>query len=339
MARPTRKGLAYFPKDVDFYQDEKIVDLALKYGPLGLTVFDVLLTLVYREGYYLELPLSKVGQMIVRTVGESWFRKTGMSATDLSVEVILYCAEIGLINAPLVKQNVITSVAIQTRYAAVTRRNKVNLTKYWLLDNRKVDEALESAPKNGVSVTETRVSDAETPVSVAETPQSKVNKRKENISTVSAGVSVTETPEFSTVSTGTDTDDDTDGKVGFILAEYRRILPSLPPPVRNAKLMVNLFRTDRPLSDYTAVFERAAASRFLSEPKDGWQCNIGWLTDPANMDKVLAGKYDDYKKPRSRKENQTIGDADSGFDTEEFFQAALRRGMKGMKNDGEPESQ
>lgn len=338
MARPARKGLAYFPKDVDFYQDEKIVDLALKYGPLGLTVFDVLLTLVYREGYYLELPLSKVGQMIVRTVGESWFRKTGMSATDLSVEVILYCAEIGLINAPLVRQNVITSVAIQERYAAVTRRNKVNLTKYWLLDNRKVDGALESAPKNGVSVTETRVSDAETPVSVAEMPQSKVNKRKENVSTVSAGVSVTETPKLSTESTVSTGTDDTDGKVGYIIEEYRRLLPSLPPPEKDAKLMVNLFKVDRPLADYTAVFERAASSRFLSEPKSGWRCTIGWLTDPVNMDKVLAGKYDDYKKPRSRKENQTIGDADSGFDTEEFFQAALRRGMKGMKN-GESESQ
>ena len=346
MARPIRKGLAYFPKDIDFYQDEKIVDLALKYGPLGLTVFDVLLTLVYREGYYLELPLSKVGQMIVRTVGESWFRKTGMSATDLSVEVILYCAEIGLINAPLVRQNVITSVAIQERYAAVTKRNKVNLTRYWLLDNRKVDGALESAPKKTVSVTETPVSVAETPVSVAEMQQSKINKTKENDYDVSARVSVTETPvsvaetpKFSTVSTGTDTDDDTDGKAGFILSEYRRILPSLPPPVKTAKFMLNIFKVDRPLSDYTAVFERAAASRFLSEPKDGWQCNIGWLTDPANMDKVLAGKYDDYKA-RNRKENsQTIGDADSGFDTEEFFQAALRRGMKGMKNDGEPESQ
>ena len=338
MARPARKGLAYFPKDVDFYQDEKIVDLAMRYGPLGLTVFDVLLTLVYREGYYLELPLSKVGQMIVRTVGESWFRKTGMSATDLSVEVILYCAEIGLINAPLVRQNVITSVAIQERYAAVTRRNKVNLTKYWLLDNRKVDGALESAPKNGVSVTETRVSVAETPVSVAEMPQSKVNKRKENISTVSAGVSVTETPELSTESTVSTGTDDTDGKVGYIIEEYRRLLPSLPPPEKDAKLMVNLFKVDRPLSDYTAVFERAASSRFLSEPKSGWRCTIGWLTDPVNMDKVLAGKYDDYKKPRSRKENQTIGGADSSFDTEEFFQAALRRGMKGMKN-GESESQ
>lgn len=25
MPRPPKKGLAYFPKDVDFYQDEKIV--------------------------------------------------------------------------------------------------------------------------------------------------------------------------------------------------------------------------------------------------------------------------------------------------------------------------
>lgn len=103
--------------------------------------------------------------------------------------------------------------------------------------------------------------------------------------------------------------------------------------------MVNLFKVDRPLADYTAVFERAASSRFLSEPKSGWRCTIGWLTDPVNMDKVLAGKYDDYKKARSRKNSPpTIGDDNSGFDTEEFFQAALRRGMKGMKN-GESESQ
>ena len=51
MPRPPKKGLAYFPKDVDFYQDEKIVELGMKYGPLGLTIYDVLLTLIYREGY------------------------------------------------------------------------------------------------------------------------------------------------------------------------------------------------------------------------------------------------------------------------------------------------
>lgn len=343
MARPARKGLAYFPKDVDFYQDEKIVDLGMKYGPLGLTVFDVLLTLVYREGYYLELPLSKVGQMIVRTVGESWFRKTGMSAVDLSVEVILYCAEIGLINASLVRQNVITSVGIQKRYAAVTRRNKVNLTHYWLLDNRKVDGALESAPEKIVSVTETPVSVAETLVSVAEIPQSKVNKRKENSTDTTARVSVTETPEFSTVSTGTDNDTDTDtDKLGNVLKEYERILPMLPRPEVTSKLMRNILGSRSSVKDYVGLFERAAKSDFLTGKKSSWKCDIAWLTDPANMDKVLAGKYDDFsvKKRESTTAKQSpemIDGVESGFDTEDFFAAALRRGMKGAEH-GESES-
>lgn len=348
MARPARKGLAYFPKDVDFYQDEKIVDLGMKYGPLGLTVFDVLLTLVYREGYYLELPLSKVGQMIVRTVGESWFRKTGMSAVDLSVEVILYCAEIGLINASLVRQNVITSVGIQKRYAAVTRRNKVNLINYWLLDNRKVDEALESAPEKKVSVTETPVSAAETLVSVAEMPQSKVNKIKENNTDTTARVSVTETPvsvaetpEFSTASTGTDNDTDTD-KLGSVLKEYEKILPMLPRPEVTSKLMRNVLGSRSSVKDYITLFERAAKSDFLIGKKSGWKCDITWLTDPANMDKVLAGKYDDFstKKRESTTAKQSpeiVAGVESGFETEDFFAAALKRGMKGAEH-GESES-
>ena len=295
MARPAKKGLAYFPKDVDFYQDEKIVDLGMKYGPLGLTVFDVLMTLVYREGYYLELPLSKVGQMIVRTVGESWFRKTGMGAVDLSVEVILYCAEIGLINAPLVRQNVITSVGIQKRYAAVTARNKVNLTKYWLLDNRRVDGALESMPKKRVSVAETPISVAETPVSDAKTPQRKENKIKENISDDTARVSVAETPisvaetyEFSTGTT-----DDKDERIAAVISEFARLLPGLPKPTVSARLIRNLSQSAATVEDFAMVFERASRSSFLSSAS--W-CTIEWMTTPENAEKVLTGRYDDFAK-------------------------------------------
>lgn len=295
MARPAKKGLAYFPKDVDFYQDEKIVDLGMRYGPLGLTVFDVLMTLVYREGYYLELPLSKVGQMIVRTVGESWFRKTGMSAVDLSVEVILYCAEIGLINAPLVRQNVITSVGIQKRYAAVTARNKVNLTKYWLLDNRRVDGALESVPKKRVSVAETPVSVAETRVSDAKTPQRKENKIKENISDDTARVSVTETPisvaETPEFSTGTT--DDKDERIAAVISEFARILPGLPKPSASARLIRNISQSAATIEDFAMVFERASRSSFLSAAS--W-CTIEWITTPENAEKVLTGRYDDFAK-------------------------------------------
>lgn len=314
MARPAKKGLAYFPKDVDFYQDEKIVDLGMKYGPLGLTVFDVLMTLVYREGYYLELPLSKVGQMIVRTVGESWFRKTGMSAVDLSVEVILYCAEIGLINAPLVRQNVITSVGIQKRYAAVTARNKVNLTKYWLLDNRRVDGALESMPKKRVSVAKNPVSVTETRVSDAKTPQRKENKIKENISDDTARVSDAETPvsvtEIPKFSTGTT--DDKDERIAAVISEFARILPGLPKPTASARLIRNISQSAATVEDFAMVFERASRSSFLSAAS--W-CTIEWMTTPENAEKVLTGRYNDFAKRGEKAPARESRDADrSGVD-------------------------
>ena len=32
---PNKKGLTYFPKMIDFYEDDKIFDLLDRYGPLG----------------------------------------------------------------------------------------------------------------------------------------------------------------------------------------------------------------------------------------------------------------------------------------------------------------
>ena len=39
MARPYKQGLIYFPLDIDYYEDEKIVELSLEYGPVGEAVF------------------------------------------------------------------------------------------------------------------------------------------------------------------------------------------------------------------------------------------------------------------------------------------------------------
>ena len=58
MPRPPKQGLDYFPKDVGFYNDFKIMDLLEKYGPLGVTIYEVVLTEVYRNGYYLAEPIE-----------------------------------------------------------------------------------------------------------------------------------------------------------------------------------------------------------------------------------------------------------------------------------------
>ena len=75
MAKQLTKGLHYFPKYVDYYDDFRIIDLISKYGPIGQTVYDYILTQVYKEGYYLEIPIDKLALLAVRAVGAKWVTK------------------------------------------------------------------------------------------------------------------------------------------------------------------------------------------------------------------------------------------------------------------------
>ncbi len=174
MARPPKKSLDYFPKDVNFYDDDKIIDLLDEYGPVGVTVYDVILTLVYKNGYYLEIPVSKLATLIVRIIGSKWIRQK-----DFVVRVIDYCADIGLFDNALLAQNVITSEGIQRRYSEITVRNKVDISKYWLLKKNVCSTVGDSTPEKIVSVTETPVIVTETPVIVTETMSIKEKENKE----------------------------------------------------------------------------------------------------------------------------------------------------------------
>lgn len=174
MARPVKKGLSYFPKDVDFYNDYKIMDLLEKYGPIGVTVYDVILTEIYRHGYYLEEPIDRVAANVARIIGSKWVQKRLVS------QVILDCGDIGLFERNLLQHGVMTSVGIQRRYSTVTSRNKASKEKYWLIDED--GQPLLNALKNQISAEETGVFDAETMVNDAEIPQKerKENKTKQN---------------------------------------------------------------------------------------------------------------------------------------------------------------
>ena len=176
MGRPPKTGLKYFPKEVDYYDDFKVIDLLNEYGPLGQTIYDIILCEVYRDkGYYLEIPLDKLAAKIIRIIGNRWVKNK-----DLVLQVIQYCADIGLFEKALLTQNVITSAGIQRRYSEVTVRNKVQKDRFWLID--KDGQPLLSAPENGVSVEKTGISVAETPVNESDNRQkeSKEKESKEN---------------------------------------------------------------------------------------------------------------------------------------------------------------
>lgn len=175
MARPAKKGLDYYPSDTNRRNDFKIMDLLNQYGPLGYTIYDFCLQYVYENGYFLDVPLQQVCLTLCRDIGAKWVKNK-----NLVRQVIDYCADIGLFDKDLLRQNVMTSIGIQRRYASVTVRNKVDKSKFWLLGKENCEAALINAPKNGVSATETKIIATETEVSATNMPQIKENKIKVN---------------------------------------------------------------------------------------------------------------------------------------------------------------
>lgn len=143
---PNKKGLDYFPKMVDFYEDDRIFDLLDRYGPLGVTVYDCILCIVYKHGYYAEIPLDKLSRMITKMIGNKWVK-----SSKAVVQVVHFCSEIGLIDDALMTKNIITSVGIQKRFyriAVKLMKRQLYDDQYWLLEKEETGEPLLSAPKN-----------------------------------------------------------------------------------------------------------------------------------------------------------------------------------------------
>lgn len=176
---PAKKGLDYFPKMVTFYEDDKIFDLLEQYGPVGVTVYDVILTIVYSQGYYAEISKEKLARMIVRRIGSRWVKK------EVAVQVIDFCADIGLLHDALLSQSIITSVGIQKRYYHVgvkLKRRRLHNEKFWLLDEQ--GEPLLNAPKNGIIEEENAISSEENQIYSEKSPvkerEIKEKERKES---------------------------------------------------------------------------------------------------------------------------------------------------------------
>ena len=179
MARPCKTGLHYFPFDVDFFDDFKIMDLLNEYGTLGVLIYENILCKVYKNGYYLEIPLEKLAASIVRDIGNRWAKDK-----KLVLQVVQYCADIGLFNHDLLTQSVITSTGIQRRYQTVTVRSKLIKSKYWLLEKENDQEVLINVPSKKVNV-------AETPINVAETlPKENININQKKIKYIPPALSL-----------------------------------------------------------------------------------------------------------------------------------------------------
>ena len=174
---PNRKDLDYFPKMVNFYEDDKIFDLLDEYGPLGVTIYDCILTIVYANGYFANLSKDKLSKMVIRKIGNKWIK-----SKKVVVQVIDRCADLGLFDKDLMLRDIITSVGIQKRYYKIAVRlmkRQLYSTEYWLLD--KNGEPLLKSPISLISSEENGInSEGNSHSSEESTLKIKENKIKQN---------------------------------------------------------------------------------------------------------------------------------------------------------------
>lgn len=141
MARPIKHGLDYFPFDVDFFNDEKMVAIAGEFGIKGEITTIKLLCAVYRSGYYIEWTEMLKFKLLKELPGIS---------ADLLDQIIKRLVKWDFFDKNLfASASILTSRGIQRRYQAVSakmhRTNAIN--KYCLIDAPQTASAKATTPK------------------------------------------------------------------------------------------------------------------------------------------------------------------------------------------------
>lgn len=166
MARPIKKGLFYFPLDIDFLSNRKIKRLLLSHGSEGLSVYLATLCEIYKsEGYYLRL------------YNELYFDIACiLHIPEEKVKTIIsYCFEIQLFDPEQMEIHLIlTSPGIQERYIEIRKRHKKRSDTLFIYPE--LMEIID--PKTDVLTEETLVFEEKTLVLPGDNPTKEKEKEK-----------------------------------------------------------------------------------------------------------------------------------------------------------------
>ena len=299
MARPKKKGLEYFPLDVDIFEDDKLFDVQNDYGPLGEIIYIRLLCLVYRNGYYYQFEsLDKLAAMMIRSIGNRWTKDK-----KTVKEVILYLAKINLFSSELMHRNVITSRSIQERYLLAVERRQSKIEEYNLLEKNDFHEGLLSAPQNPITVTETLIDATKTSINVSDNPikESKVNKSKVLL-----------------LSKQSENSDCTySDKIDEIFDLHEKICISYPKISNKEKYLEELqtLLCQYDTESFKAVFEKLEKNSFFKgNNAENWKAAFGWVIKRKNFEKILSGFYDG----RDNGNNSDVGKNNQQSDVDKY---------------------
>ena len=168
MARPTAKGVEYFPLNVNFINDLKVRKLLLSCGAEAIAVLIYLLSTIYKdEGYFVEIHEDEI-DLIALDVNVT---------PEFVLKVINKACEVRFFDVNLYNNfNILTSKGIQERYLKITerRKNSVVITQFNLIN----------VNNNSINVNNNSINVDNNPVNVYKSTQSKVKESKEKKSKV-----------------------------------------------------------------------------------------------------------------------------------------------------------
>lgn len=288
MGRNRKTGLDYFPFDVDTFQDIKIRKLIKYQSGKAVTVYALLLCLIYKGGYYMrwdeELPFIISEQ-------------TGFEEAYIQ-EVIKSCMVLGLFSKELFdKERVLTSKGIQERYRDICKQI-----------NRKfdfVEFSIISSEEKPISLEEIGISSEEKLINSEKSTQKKIKgKEKEKKEDINISSFSKEECDSACESPSPSLSETPHEKIPLeeITDMWNSICPNFPKvekitDKRKAKIPIRVkemggWNKAKPILEN--IFKKVQQSKFLNGDNNrGWKCFFDWIFEnESNWVKVYEGNYD-----------------------------------------------
>ena len=299
MARPTKKGLDYFPHDTHTDQDTALALVEAEFGLEAYAVYFKLLEFIYSQGY--AIPWGSDECLL-------FAKRIGAFGVSSRISEIVK----GLVRRSLFDEGVLnsfrmlTSASIQVRWLEAKRKKVEDIEKNIRLvpDNRTAPKV--STPENSVNTTEKEVFAEETGVFAAKTqviaettPQSKVKKRKED-NTTSPIVEVVR-PKSDAQSSGGEEKSGKSKKGDLDLEAFARFfndtmaahgaqipqVRSIPPNSKRAAYVRARLKEHGKEALAKVVQNAAKLSFYNGGGARGWVADFDWLFRPSNFLRVL----------------------------------------------------
>lgn len=301
MARPLKDGVIYFPKDTDFYSDDKVRILRAEFGAKGMYILDYILCEIYgKHGYYITWDNSRC---LLVSDGAG----CGCSPEFIN-QFISGCLRCSFFDERVFKLfGVLTSLGIQKRYIRMFNgRDTIRIfEEYCLLDFQEIPSSiLNKVALKSVFCKENPDKSKENPDKSKGNPQIKLNEIKLNDINIPPNnpplrADFPPQGEVSNKST-------VENSVEIPVEKRKRFVP---PTVDEVKAYC--------IERKNSINAQAFCDFYQSK---------GWIVGKTKMRdwKAAIRTWENERAQTSK--NQGLKNGDSGsFDTDEFFQLALKK--------------